>query len=263
MKKNDLKILLIEDEEFLGDLLVKKIKTEGYKVEWIKDGKNGLEKAEQGGYDLLLLDMMLPDINGYTVLEELQARGNKIPIIIVSNSGQPVDIKRAKEMGAADYLVKSDFEPKDVIRKIHEHLALKDEHSMDKGKEGLVMLIEDDEFLRELIIKKLKNHGYNIMTAIDGEEGLKAVEEKKPSLVLLDVIMPGMDGFDVLKKIKEHKEEQVAQTPVIMLTNLGEDTNAQKAKDLGALDYILKANLSTDDILKKVDYYLRKHGTVK
>lgn len=258
MKKEKFKILLIEDEEFLGDLLVKKLKTEGHTIEWVKDGKNGLERTKDGEYDLILLDMILPDLNGYSILDSLREEGNEIPIIIISNSGQPVDIQEAREKGAMDYLVKSDFGPKDVIRKIYENLSLKDEYSSGETEGGLILLIEDDRFLRELMIKKLENHDYNVITAINGEEGLKSVRDNKPNLVLLDIIMPGLNGFQVLEKIRNDANKEISDVPVIMLTNLGEDNNNQKAEEMGASDYILKANFDTEDILKKVNYYIKE-----
>lgn len=268
--KEKFKILLIEDEEFLGDLLCKKLQGREYDVDWVGEGKKGLKKAKMGGYDLIILDMILPKLDGFDILEDLQNSGNNIPIIIISNSGQPVDIKKAKKMGAIDYLVKSDFGPRDVLAKIRRNFGGPEKDSSgEKRNEGkknsskkkkkedkVILLIEDDEFLSNLITKKIKDYGYNIETAMDGDKGWNAVKKKKPDLVLLDIIMPGMDGFKVLENIKKSKDKEIANIPVLMLTNLGEHKNAEKARKIGAEDYILKATFSTDDILKKVGYYL-------
>ncbi|PIU01764.1 response regulator [bacterium (Candidatus Torokbacteria) CG09_land_8_20_14_0_10_42_11] len=114
------------------------------------------------------------------------------------------------------------------------------------------MLIEDDEILRDLCVTKLKKENYEVITAIDGAEGLRKIEEEKPMIVLLDIILPGMDGFEILKKIRASKSAIVAKTPVILLTNLGQENDIKKGEALGAEDYIVKANSTTEEIITKI-----------
>jgi CheY-like chemotaxis protein len=129
---------------------------------------------------------------------------------------------------------------------------------MKKNKS--ILLVEDDKLLRDLLIKKLEDYGYNVMAAIDGESSLELIKDSKPSLVLLDIMMPGIDGFEVLEKIKNNKDKKIADTPVVMLTNLGQEENARIAKEKGAIDYVLKADFNTDEILEKVDRHLNEYG---
>jgi CheY-like chemotaxis protein len=129
---------------------------------------------------------------------------------------------------------------------------------MEKNKS--ILLVEDDKLLRDLMVKKLENHGYNVMAAIDGESSLELIKDSKPSLVLLDIMMPGIDGFEVLEKIKNDKDKKIADIPVVMLTNLGQEENAKIAKEKGAIDYVLKADFNTDEILEKVDRHLNEYG---
>lgn len=89
-----------------------------------------------------------------------------------------------------------------------------------------ILVVEDDKFLRELISQKLVKEGYNISQAVDGEEGLKKIKEEKPDLVLLDLILPGIDGFEVLARAKEDPE--VIKIPVIILSNLGQKEDVEK-----------------------------------
>jgi len=114
------KILLVEDEKILADLLEKKLKEKGYKVSVAPNGQAGLSKMKKEDFDLVLLDILMPKMGGFEVLEEIQGdpRLKKIPVIIISNSGQPVEISRALELGAKDYLVKTQFDPQEVIEKI-------------------------------------------------------------------------------------------------------------------------------------------------
>jgi CheY-like chemotaxis protein len=114
------KILIIEDEEILLELLEKKLTQEGYQVRIAKDGIEGLEKVEQEIPDVILLDIVMPRMGGFEVMEMLHKneKFSKIPIIIISNSGQPVEIDLAQKLGAKDWLIKTDFDPQEVIEKV-------------------------------------------------------------------------------------------------------------------------------------------------
>ncbi len=114
------KVLIIEDEEILSKLLKNKLEDEGYEAEVALDGQEGLTKAKSFKPDLILLDIIMPKVNGFEVLEKIKVDSelNKIPIIIVSNSGQPVELERAQKLGAVDWLVKTEFDPEEVIDKV-------------------------------------------------------------------------------------------------------------------------------------------------
>ena len=113
-----------------------------------------------------------------------------------------------------------------------------------------ILVIEDDKFLRELIVQKLLKEGYEIAEAVDGEDGIKKVTEDNPDLILLDIILPGIDGFEVLKKIKEDKKVQ--HIPVVILSNLGQQDDIDKGIKLGAKDYLIKAEFTPAEIIEKV-----------
>ena len=114
------KILIIEDEEIMLDLLRRKMTSEGYEVIVARDGEEGLRLIKEGQPDLILLDLIMPKKDGFSVMTEVQKDEalNKIPIIIVSNSGQPVELSRAKELGARDWLVKTEFDPRELVEKV-------------------------------------------------------------------------------------------------------------------------------------------------
>ncbi len=113
-----------------------------------------------------------------------------------------------------------------------------------------ILVIEDDKFLRELIAQKLIKEGYNISEAIDGEVGLKKIKEEKPDLVLLDLILPGIDGFEVLSKTKE--DVSLPKIPIIILSNLGQKEDVEKGLKLGAVDYLIKAHFTPGEIVEKI-----------
>jgi len=118
-----------------------------------------------------------------------------------------------------------------------------------------ILIVEDDRFLRELISRKLINEGYEVIEAVDGEEGLKRIKEEKPALVLLDLILPGMDGFEVLERVKS--DPSTAQIPVIILSNLGQREEIERGLKLGAMDYMIKAHFTPGEIVEKIKNILK------
>ena len=114
------KILLIEDEELMINLLERKLAQEGYEVSIAKDGIEGLEKMKKTKPDIVLLDIVMPRMGGFEVMEEMVKNKElkKIPIIVISNSGQPVELDRAKRLGAKDWLIKTEFDPQEVLEKV-------------------------------------------------------------------------------------------------------------------------------------------------
>jgi DNA-binding response OmpR family regulator len=123
-------ILLVEDDKLLRDLLSKKIAKSGYGIECACDGMEGLEIMRKNTPDLVLLDIIMPRKSGFEVIIEMKRDDNlkNIPIVIVSNSGQPVEIDKAKEMGVKDWIVKTEFDLDEVIekiRKIETEIAVK------------------------------------------------------------------------------------------------------------------------------------------
>jgi CheY-like chemotaxis protein len=121
--------------------------------------------------------------------------------------------------------------------------------------EKTILVIEDDKFLRELIIKKLIKENYNVVEVEDGEEGIEKIKKTKPDLILLDLILPGIDGFEVLSRIKEYPD--LAKIPVIVLSNLGQRDDIEKAIKLGANDYLVKAHFTPNEIIEKIKDLLR------
>lgn len=118
-----------------------------------------------------------------------------------------------------------------------------------------ILLVEDDEMLHSMYTQKFNQDGHQVISAYNGVDGLKKAREEKPDAVLLDIIMPKMDGFICLKKIKADKE--LSKIPVILLTNLGQDEDIEKGKELGADDYFIKANHTPTEVVAKVKSILK------
>jgi len=114
------KILIIEDEELLLNLLKKKLEELNYEVFIAKDGIMGLKAIKENELDLILLDVVMPKMGGFELLEKMgeDETIKKIPVVIISNSGQPVEIEKAKKLGASDWLIKTELDPQEVVDKV-------------------------------------------------------------------------------------------------------------------------------------------------
>lgn len=126
---------------------------------------------------------------------------------------------------------------------------------MSEGKK--ILLIEDDPFMVRMYQTKFENDGYDVKTAFNGEEGLDLAEKELPNVILLDIMMPQMDGFEVLKKLKANSKTR--DIPVFLLTNLGgEEQDIQKGKALGAEDYLVKSRLQPKEVIDRIKEVLER-----
>ncbi|MDP4007405.1 MAG: response regulator [bacterium] len=113
-----------------------------------------------------------------------------------------------------------------------------------------ILLIEDESALQKTMGDALSGEGYEVLSALDGEVGIKLAKEKKPSLILLDLVLPKMTGFEVLEQLQ--KDEETKRIPVIVLTNLENLQDIQRTTELGATTYLVKANYELAEVVEKV-----------
>jgi len=125
---------------------------------------------------------------------------------------------------------------------------------MSEEAKRKILIIEDDKSLQNALAEMLTQEKYEIISAFDGEEGLQKLKEENPDLVLLDIILPKKDGYEVLAEIKKGEKKNI---PVLILTNLEEIDNVQKAIDLGATTFMVKSDFSLKDVLEKVKENLK------
>jgi len=117
-----------------------------------------------------------------------------------------------------------------------------------------ILVIEDEKTLRFLLNQTLVEEGFEVEEAIDGEEGIQKLKESKPDLILLDLLLPGIDGFEVLSRIKRDSDSE--SIPVIILSNLGQEEEVERGLKLGAIDYLIKAHFTLDEIALRVKKFL-------
>ena len=120
-KENKVKVLIVEDDPFISDIYVVELESKGFKVDLAVDGEDAMKKLTKDHYSLVVLDLLMPKKDGFQVLSEIKANPNlKTPVLILSNLGRKEHISKAMDMGAADYLIKTQFTPQEVVKKIEE-----------------------------------------------------------------------------------------------------------------------------------------------
>jgi two-component system phosphate regulon response regulator PhoB len=123
-------------------------------------------------------------------------------------------------------------------------------------KDVRILLIEDDQFLRKACEIGLKKRGFRVLTAVDGEEGLRQAQAESPDLILLDMLMPKLSGMQTLAALKD--DEKTRSIPVVILSNSSIEADVQRAKELGAVGYLVKASLSLKELGDQVTTYLQE-----
>ena len=117
-----------------------------------------------------------------------------------------------------------------------------------------VLIIEDDSFLQSLEVNKLKKEGYDVLTASTGKEGLQKINEPGIDIILLDLVLPNFDGFEILEKIRA--TEALKKTPVIVFSNLSEEKDIKRSEELGATDFMVKSNFTLDELVQHLNKIL-------
>ena len=123
-------------------------------------------------------------------------------------------------------------------------------------KQYKILIVEDDKFLLDLVSKSLEQGGFIINTATSGESAFRKLAEFRPDIILLDIVLPGIDGFEFLSRIK--KDKDFSSVPVIMLSNSEKEEEIERAKNLGADDFMVKVNFTTEEIVSRVKDVLSK-----
>jgi CheY-like chemotaxis protein len=253
MKPN---ILIIEDNESLGDILSRKLTGGGYAVSLVTDGALGLLAIKETHPDLVLLDILLPSMNGYEILEakKQDASIEHIPVIIISNSGQPVELQRTIELGAIDYFIKAQLDPDDIMSKVRSIVPQPGDTELVSLEGKKVLLVEDDNFLSSVLMKKLSSQQCELFHATSGTEAVEKAQHELPDVILLDLVLPDLSGFEILEKLK--KEPVTAHIQVIVLSNLSQDSDRERVKALGADMFLVKSNSTPSEICHAIQKML-------
>jgi DNA-binding response OmpR family regulator len=256
------KILIIENDQALANSLVTELTIYGYECFLSYDPEIVLSGLPQLRPDLLIIDVSMTAIDGFSIFERIRGLSDKAladtPAIIISATGDLVEISRAIKLRISDYFVKATFDPKQSAQKVKKLLGDGSPSSTTvapaKMEEAQVLtkllIVEDDKFLRDLAAQKLSKEHLQVFTAVDGEQGVAVAEKEIPDIILLDILLPGIDGFEVLKRIRANPALQ--KTHVSMLSNFGQREDIERAIAAGADQFMVKANYTLDEIVQEV-----------
>ncbi|MGD1975553.1 MAG: response regulator, partial [Desulfobacterales bacterium] len=255
------RILIVDDEPLNVKLLEAKLSAEKYETSTAYSGAEALEKIVDAAPDLILLDIMMPDMNGYEVTQRLKDNPDSrdIPVILVTALDGTDNKIKGLEAGADEFLNKPVSTP-ELLARVKSLLRLKqyqDQLKSPSHSEKIytapisaesatqksvdlpsILLVEDDEKDAKLIQSYLYGEPYQIKLVKDGEETLSCVEQEKVDLIMLDILLPGINGFEVCRRLK--KNDHTRNIQIVAITSLGDLESKIKGLELGADDYLVK-----------------------
>lgn len=234
------KILVVDDERDILALLRHQLTLQGYQVITASTGGKAVVKAIEEQPDLITLDILLPDRHGFDVLRELKAHPETahIPVIVLS---VVQDETSGYRLGAVDYIVK----PLDEQR-------LLGSVSLILNRRGQILIAEDTEDTAELLVELLSGNGYEVLHAVNGYETLAIARRESPDLILLDLRMPGMDGYEALTRLK--KDPETRNIPIMVMSAHAADPVQERLRlqAMGAEDFVSKP-FSLENLLDRVE----------
>ncbi len=194
------------------------------------NGREGLAMIEQHRPDMVILDNEMPELTGLQALQKLRSIPHltETAVIMLTSSNTEKDIMQGMISGAVDYITKP-FDPQQLVERVRDRL---------KNLSYTVLLVDDEVVIRDLLVYKFRSVGCRVITAENGTEALAKIKEHHPDLVILDRMMPGLDGLAVLHKMRA--DEQLAKIPVLFLTAKKSEQDVLEGFRSGAADYIVK-----------------------
>ena len=258
------KILIIESDASFGDQVSSALKKNGYATIVVSTGNEGIKTMYDIEPSLVILDVTLTDMDSYELLaKKLNAPLiAKIPVFLVSSQGVPINMRRVPAGAVAEFMMAFRSNGEDIVDKVnrmfgHEAKSVPANPGDGRGLGGSVngrkpkiLWVEDDKLIGTILAKKLVSSGFDLFHAQSGEEGLEALKQAKPDVIVLDLLLPGIGGFDVLQEI--NKDAGLRNVPVMILSNLSKPTDIERAKLLGAKRFLIKAATSLEQIVKEI-----------
>jgi CheY-like chemotaxis protein len=250
-------ILIVDAQKEFRDVLRNVLTSYGHEVLTAGTGTEALELLKAKPPVVILFDLALPGMPGIEVLAKLRAAAPALPVIVLTGY-VPTDLEsRARELGVVDVLRKG--LKMDILMQAINHafrhsgrsavkppqVAAVEGGGGKKGERETILVVDDEQEIRDLLREFLTRRGYCVKTASGGEEALKAIKAGAPNLVLLDIYMPGLNGVAVVRHLKQ--ANLLSKLGVIMLTASQEEPLLQEALDLGAFD-VLSKPVNLDDL---------------
>ncbi len=251
MEKNIKTVLIIDDEEDLLNLLTINLEREGYRVLTADTGEKGLTLAREMTPDLIVLDVILPEMGGWEVCRRLKEYSStkEIPVFFLTAKKSVEDEMMGISLAASDYITKP-FDMDELRSKIKNFLFPR------KDAIKKILIVEDDLSIQKLLSAICTREGFSTLVSNDGLEGINMATKELPDLILLDVMLPKINGWEVCRRIKENPETR--GIPIIFLTVKRNHKDRLLGISLGAVDYITKP-FNIDEVIRSINKQLQTH----
>lgn len=264
---------MVEDDPMISDIYHKKFSAAGFDIVIASSGKEFLSKVKENKFDVALLDIVLPEMNGIEILQELKKKeyDPEMKVFIFSNLSSKEDYDNAMENGADGFIPKTQFSPSELVveiaRRVNE-IAERKKNEMrrnngqgsverlesDDSDKKKILFIEDEKIFLEIFVKKLEDEGYEVKTAKNGAWGCREALNGKFNLIITDMVMPAMDGFEIVKKLKS--EEKTKDIPIIAISASSTDEKVKEIKEFGVSDFFIKTRIVPSDLARRVNEIL-------
>lgn len=251
-------VMIVDDDPDIVEGITAILETRGYRLATARDGLQCMELLQQETPDLLILDMMMPRMDGFAVIQELRGDPKYVglPIIILTTVIEDAAYRRYElETGLAmdvQAYIEKPAPPDELIRKVSAIV-----------EQPYIIVADDDPDILEAITTVLESHPYQVASANDGQQCLKMVRKRTPDLLILDLLMPRMDGFAVIRELRS--EPSFADLPILVLTTVVEDASRRRyeletGRDMSVEAYLQKP-VPPEELLRKVGDALEKVAT--
>lgn len=244
-KVDQFSVLVVDDNAVNRDVLKRNLESINCLVVCAQDGAEALNLLEVETFDLVMLDIMMPGIDGIEVLRRMKDDDalKFLPVMMVSAVDDMESIVSCIQMGAVDYIVKP-FEGRllksRVLRIFERGLQVEHSAAAQVCNSGVmkILVVDDSEINRDILRQRLVNYGYQVEIAVDGLDALEKLANASFDLILLDIMMPGLDGYETLERVKG--DASLQDIPVVMISALDDREVSKRCLKLGASDYITK-----------------------
>mgnify|MGYP003883377071 CR=1 FL=1 len=262
------KIILVEDDPMISEIYQKKMEEAGFEVKPAITSKQAIEMAERENADLMLLDLILPQMNGFEVLEKIKSTegGKKLKVIIFSNLSSKEERDKALQLGASGFITKSEYTPSQLVEEVKRFINQYNEQQKNEARlngqktadskstnisgKKRILMIEDEEIFIDMFGEKLRQDGYDLTFAKNGAWGVKEALKNSFDLFIIDMIMPAMTGEEIVSKLK--LEDKTKNIPIIMLSASVDDSVIKKMEELGIQGFYIKTQITPAELSRKV-----------
>ncbi len=245
-------ILIVDDSALVRKALTRQLGKFGARVTQAEDGQQGVEAALSGHFDLIISDVEMPHLDGFGLCEKLKdtpsTRG--VPVVMLSSLDTDRDVERGFQAGAAAYVSKSQVQTQ-LIETIESVLEKSTFHH-----NRLVLVVDDSHTIRRIVAQALEEAGFNVITAENGKQALKRIDEQRPDLIISDVDMPEMNGVDFCKTL--HADPALAVIPFVIMSASSDRAMMRRLLSLGAAGYLVKP-FNLEQIVITVERLLSDH----